>query len=132
MIKRKTATPVVAHTDKKQVRLAASQWGRYRRVRDELERLCIQYGIPVPPVGPAYASDPCDFTSPGMVRLNIPAAEKSMPVDPTLPERAWAMKYAAHIFGHYVCGIEQESGEEESNKIADLIADLLRFGPRDG
>ena len=83
---------------------------RFRDVREFIEELCIKYEVPIPIIGMAIGTDPCDFTSPEQIRLNLIAAGDQM----------WYDWYPRHVFGHYLANLEQTHCW--SDRVAELIA----------
>ncbi len=88
-----------------------NQEEKFNEVKERIESYCNFYKIPVPKIKKHLPTDPCDFTGYDEIRLNIPASGN---VQPTF--------YAKHVFGHYICGLEQT---DISDDIANLIAKLL-------
>jgi len=87
----------------------------YDEVRDWFIRHCQVWEVPVPVVGPALESDPCDFTDHRSVRLNVEAAGDIKP--------EW---HAAHVFGHYLCCLHAWADETEGETATtDLVADTI-------
>lgn len=89
-----------------------------RRFRD----LCEFYALPVPRICPSLPTDPCDFTCPEEVRLNVQAAGD---IDPDY--------HARHVFGHYISGLhewEPNGNQDWADPVADLVADLIRDSMR--
>jgi len=87
----------------------------YQNVRDIFLELCEHYSFDPPDVIKAFPSDPCDYTSITEVRINVEAAKG-------LDER----QHAAHVFGHWLCELHAEGTDEIANRVADVIADVLR------
>jgi|APSaa5957512622_1039677.scaffolds.fasta_scaffold08481_2 hypothetical protein len=89
----------------------------YSVVAQKFRTLCERYKVSTTPsVGPAFASDPCDYTGLEEVRLNVEAAGD---IDPDY--------HARHVFGHFLCGLH----ERDPDGVADLIAHLLAQGDPD-
>lgn len=83
--------------------------------------LCVKFGVPVPVIKPPLNTDPCDFTSPSEVRLNLKAANA---------EGASPEHHVRHNFGHYLCGLHEadDSGQDvgiDCNRVADIIAEWI-------
>ena len=84
----------------------------FNEVKSIFIELCKKHGFPVPTIKEAYESDPCDFTSPEEVRINIIAAKG---ID--------AEFHAKHVFGHYVANLEQV--DKWSDRVANFIAEVV-------
>jgi hypothetical protein len=80
---------------------------RYEQARRHFLDLCRHCGVPQPRITRHLPGDECDVTSADFVRLNVPATCQS------------PRHHAAHVFGHYLCNLEQT---RHGDKVADLIA----------
>lgn len=90
----------------------------YRDVEVLFKSLCKRNHLPVPLVSPALPTDPCDFTSPTEVRINI-----------NVPSSHGAAHHARHLFGHYICGLheyEPHGIQKWADPIAEIIADWIK------
>lgn len=97
---------------------------RFEDVAGRFEALCRQYDIPVPRIVPSLETDPCDFTSPEEVRLNVGAAGV-LSID----------LHARHVFGHYLCDLHCWEPEDPSlggwaDPVASLIAEWIAKSQR--
>ena len=93
----------------------------FETVSQIFKNLCSTHGVPEPLTLPSLDTDPCDFTSPQEVRLNVQAAGD---IDPDY--------HAGHVFGHYLCGLHEAADNGETNiepalcdHAADVVAALL-------
>ena len=87
---------------------------RFQNVSRMIEELCEQYGLPVPKIMDTYIGEPCDFTSTQLIRLFVKN-------DSELPSYDY---HALHVFGHYLCALEQT---EFSDKVVDIITENLVY-----
>jgi len=83
--------------------------------------LCVSHAVPVPVIDGAMDTDPCDFTSPTMVRLNVKAAGDIKPE-----------YHARHVFGHFIANLHEAADNDEPcvepalcDQVADVVAMLL-------
>ncbi len=88
-----------------------SKWleeDRFWHVSDMIQKLCDKYDLPRPMFFGTYVGEPCDFTSPSLIRLFVKG------------KLDFSYEYhAKHVFCHYLCNLEQT---EVSDKVVDIIA----------
>ena len=87
-----------------------SKWiegDRFQNVSDMITKLCEKYELPVPKFFGTYHGEPCDFTSPNLIRLFVKGN-----LDTSYDY------HAKHVFAHYLCNLEQT---EISDKVVDII-----------
>jgi len=87
------------------------QGDRFQNVSRMIEELCIKYELPVPKFFGTYQGEPCDFTSPNLIRLFVKNDDISY------------KDHAMHVFGHYLCNLEQT---ELSDKVVDIVTENLK------
>jgi len=85
---------------------------KFAVVKELILKLIHENTLPTPKIIPAFKTDPCDYTCPEEIRLNIPAA--GLEIDNNF--------YAHHVFAHWLCNMEQTNC---SDKVANYIADLI-------
>jgi len=93
-----------------------SQWledDRFKHVSEIIESLCEKYELPKPVILRSYIGDKCDFTNPKLIRLFV----NSDVVRDISYEH-----HALHVFGHYLCNLEQT---ELSDKVVDIVTENL-------
>ena len=86
-----------------------SKWiqeDRFNIVSKMIKSLCEKYDLPVPVISHSLPEDPCDYTDTKEIRLHV------------LNDDSYYEHHARHVFGHYLCGLEQT---EISDKVVDLI-----------
>ena len=91
-----------------------SKWiegDRFQNVSKMIQSLCEKYELPVPLFFGTYHGEPCDFTSPNLIRLFVKGK-----LDTSYEY------HARHVFTHYLCNLEQT---EISDKVVDIIMEKL-------
>ncbi len=84
----------------------------FEKMARHFERLCWQYGIPVPDIRPALPTDPCDFTDPPYVRINLRQE----------CDRVYQIR---HLFGHYLADLHLVENGRWADRVADVVAEML-------
>ena len=90
---------------------------RFEKVKNYFELLCLKYELPVPEIIQSIYinGDECDYTSEKLIRLYC-------------KEDLWGClppykEHALHVFGHYLCNMEQTIYSE---KIVRIITEGLK------
>ena len=94
-----------------------SKWledDRFQNVSTMIESLCKKYDLPVPVISHSLPEDPCDYTDSEQIK-SIRLFVKGQ-LDSSYEY------HARHVFGHYLCGLEQT---EISDKVVDIIIENL-------
>lgn len=93
-----------------------SEWledDRFKHVSKMIESLCEKYELPIPVILRTYIGEPCDFTSPQVIRLFV---NSDVVRDISYED------HAMHVFGHYLCNLEQT---ELSDRVVDIVTENL-------
>lgn len=84
----------------------------FEQMKAELQRLAAHYKVLPPVVAPALPTDPCDFTDPPHVRINLKQE----------CDRDYQVR---HLFGHYLADLHATEDGRYSDDVADVVARMI-------